>query len=344
MRAASASQHAGSATLDSVAARNFLHIANGTATTRHFAPAGIPGRTSIWADPLHEGPVPAGVADDELVGIRSGFLSNDGTIPVDPINELGRWRSVIERRDYDELVLWYEHDLFDQLNLLQLLSYLATRGLDAQNVSLICIGSFPGRPAFKGLGELTPREIAPLLDERQPVTRAQYTLAAEAWEAFRAPNPTAIEAVVRKDTSALPFLAAALHRFLEDYPWTIDGLSRTERRLLQLAHDPIKLWTAFPKMHEGETAYYVTDGSLGEIATDLSSAIPPLLTLDAVATPKEPLPRGTIASTPFGREVLNRQADRITRCGIDRWMGGVHLEGTGPLWRWDPDTEQLTVQ
>ena len=326
------------------ASTDFLHIANGTATTRHFFEAGIPGETSIWADPLHEGPVPGGVSDDELVRIRSKFLSNDGEVEVDPINELDRWRSVIEHGNYDELVLWYEHDLFDQLNLIQLLSYLADRNIESKRISLICIGSFPGRPTFKGLGELTPREIAPLLDARQPVTRAQYALAADAWEAFRAPNPTAIEEVLRSDTSALPFLAAALRRFLEDYPWTIDGLTRTERRLLQLAQDPIKLWTAFPKMHEGETAYYVTDGSLGEIATDLSSAIPPLLTLDAVATPKEPLPRGTIASTPFGREVLNRQADRITRCGIDRWMGGVQLEGTGPLWRWDPDGEHLTVQ
>ena len=327
-----------------MAARNFLHIANGTSTTGTFASAGIPGETSIWADPLHEGPVPAGVSDDELVRIRSAFLSNGGTIPVEAFNDLRNWRSVIDRRDYDELVLWYEHDLFDQLNLLQLLTYLHGRGLDAANVSLICIGSYPGRPEFKGLGELTPRELAPLLDERQPVTLAQYTLAADAWEAFRAPSPTAIEEVLRSDTSALPFLAAALRRFLEDYPWTTDGLSRTERRLLQLAQDPIDLWAGFPKMHEGETAYYVADGSLGDIATDLSSTTPPLLTLDAVARPNDVLPRGTVASTPFGRDVLNRQADRITRCGIDRWMGGVHLQGSGPLWRWDPDGERLIVK
>ena len=154
------------------ASTDFLHIANGTATTRHFFEAGIPGETSIWADPLHEGPVPGGVSDDELVRIRSKFLSNDGEVEVDPINELDRWRSVIEHGNYDELVLWYEHDLFDQLNLIQLLSYLADRNIESKRISLICIGSFPGRPTFKGLGELTPREIAPLLDARQPVTRA----------------------------------------------------------------------------------------------------------------------------------------------------------------------------
>jgi hypothetical protein len=319
-------------------------VANGTATTRHFLEAGIPGETSIWADPLHEGPVPAGVSDEELVRIRSRFLSDDGRIPVDPVNDLERWRSVIERADYDELVLWYEHDLFDQVNLLQLLSYLASRGFESAKVSMVCIGSFPGRPAFKGLGELTPREIAPLLDVRQPVTRAQYALAVRAWEAFRAPDPTAIEGVLREDTSALPFLADALRRFLEDYPWTTDGLSRTERRLVQLAQEPIELWTAFPKMQEGERAYYIADGSLWEIATDLSSATPPLVMVDAVAGANQALPHGTVVTTPFGRDVLHGRADRIERCRIDRWMGGVHLQGSGPLWRWNPDAARLVHQ
>ena len=35
--------------------------------------------------------------------------------------------------------------------------------------------------------------------------------------------------------SAMPYLGRALERFLENYPSTRDGLSRSERRLLQLA-------------------------------------------------------------------------------------------------------------
>jgi hypothetical protein len=157
-----------------------------------------------------------------------------------------------------------------------------------------------------------------------------------AWSAFRAPSPGVIEALLQTDTSALPFLAPALRRFLEDYPWTTDGLSRTERRLLQLAQEPVNLRTAFPKMQEGETAYYIADGSLWEITSDLSNATPPLLTVDTVASANEALPRANVVATEFGRDVFHQRADRIERCGIDRWMGGVHLRGSGPLWRWDP--------
>ena len=36
------------------------------------------------------------------------------------MNALKNWRAVIERHEsYEELVLWFEHDLFDQLNLIR---------------------------------------------------------------------------------------------------------------------------------------------------------------------------------------------------------------------------------
>ena len=44
-----------------------LHVANGTSVTDTLALTGIPGRRSIWADPLYDGPVPAGLTDEELV-------------------------------------------------------------------------------------------------------------------------------------------------------------------------------------------------------------------------------------------------------------------------------------
>jgi hypothetical protein len=45
-----------------------------------------------------------------------------------------------------------------------------------------------------------------------------------------------------------------------------------------------------------------------------------------VATPLE--------LTDAGRAVLAGQADRVELLGIDRWLGGVHLQPDS-LWRWD---------
>ena len=313
----------------------FLHVANGTSTTMTIEAAGLPGAVSIWADPLHDGPVPGNLTDEELVDVRARQLSDADSFAA-TVHVLTEWRTVIQQHDaYDELVLWYEHDLFDQLNIIQLLSWIRAQLPVTKPVSLICIGSFPGRPTFKGLGELTTQELAPLLDTRQPVDEAQYALARRAWQAFREPTPEPIDDLRQTDTSALPYLAAALGRFLQEYPWTTDGLSRTERRLLQLAEaGPIGLAAAFPRMHDGEKAYYVSDGSFTDAIETLSHTSTPLIVHTASDTQDERVLAGSVSLTDAGRNVLAGKLDRVVTFGIDRWLGGVHLRRDN-LWRWD---------
>jgi hypothetical protein len=318
----------------------FLHVANGMSTTRTIHEAGIPGSSSIWADPLHEGPVPGQLSDEELLDVRARYLASgldsDGD-PAELIAELRSWREVIDDHEsYDELVLWYEHDLFDQLNLIQLLNRIGQTHRVPGKVSLICVGSFPGHPRFKGLGELTPDELGSLFETRQPLGGAQYDLAARAWESFRDSDPRPLAALLDTDMSALPFLAAALGRHLEDYPWTRDGLSRSERRLMTLAQEgPIDIWTSFPQMHDDETAFYITDQSFWEIVKALESATAPLVAVDVTSEVPDRLPKGTIALTDTGRAVLEGRVDRVERCGFDRWLGGVHLTSSASIWRWN---------
>jgi hypothetical protein len=277
--------------------------------------------------------------DDQLVEVRARHLGGDG----DPANDLRHWRSAIAAHErYDELTLWFEHDLFDQLNLIQVLPWIRERLPSSAVVSLVCIGSFPGRPAFKGLGELAPSELAPLFGDRERVRHAQYALAARAWDAFRSDSPDGLDDLRRGDTSDLPFLGAAVTRFLEDYPWTRDGLSRTERRLLSLAsHGPIALSAAFPRMTGDGDVYHVTDRALADVADALSQTSPPLVTL-APSALEAPRPLDAVLSlTAAGRDVLAGRADRVTLCGVDRWCGGVHLKGRSPGWRWDDHTQRV---
>jgi hypothetical protein len=318
----------------------FLHVANGTSTTMTIEAARIPGAVSIWADPLHDGPVPGLLTDEGLLEVRARHLAGmDGSSFTDAVNELRAWRRMIAALDdYRELVLWYEHDLFDQLNLVHLLTWIRDRLPSTKMVSLICIDSFPGRPTFKGLGELTPRELAPLLDSRKSVTDGQYALAQRAWRAFREPTPEPLDRLRHSDTASLPFLAAALTRFLQEYPWTSDGLSRSERRLLQLAAaGSLTLASAFPQMDEGQRAYYVSDTSLNELADGLAETSPALLT----TSDSEGLHR-TVTITDTGRGVLAGALDRVATCGLDRWFGGVHLQSGSEMWRWEDGSQRIT--
>ena len=45
--------------------------------------------------------------------------------------------------------------------------------------------------------------------------------------------------------------------------------------------------------------------------------------------------------TDAGLRVLEDRDDHIRLNGIDRWVGGVHLNGPEAAWRWDPGTMQI---
>ena len=327
-----------------------LHVANGHCTTGLIELSGVPGRTMTWADPLNDGPVPGNVSDEELLRIRAAFLSPEHV--DETAADLAGWRATIDDQDsYDELVLWFEHDLFDQLNLIQLLAHLANRAGGSEDAggskdpplrSMVSIDAFPGHPDFKGIGELAPPDLDALFAGRRPIIPAQLALAARAWSAYRSSDPRAIEALLRTDTSALPFLAPALARHLEEFPSDRDGLSRSERRMMELALErPADIQQALPRMQDGETAYYITDLSFFDLANALASSSPPLVTINLAHPRGSAMPVGTIELTTHGRDVLHGHEDRLRLCGIDRWLGGVHLEGQGPAWRWSARTGSL---
>jgi hypothetical protein len=55
----------------------------------------------------------------------------------------------------------------------------------------------------------------------------------------------------------------------------------------------------------------------------------------------ERLPPGEIHLTEVGRAMLEGRVDWVRLNGIDRWLGGVHLEGGESMWRWDQDSQGL---
>ena len=56
-------------------------------------------------------------------------------------------------------MLWFEADLYDQLQIVQILARLAELGVPAERITLICIGEYLGIAHFGGLGELRPEQL-----------------------------------------------------------------------------------------------------------------------------------------------------------------------------------------
>ncbi len=159
------------------------------------------------------------------------------------------------------MVLWFEHDLFDQLNLLWLVDRLQRAHVAMERVRLIVIGEFPGVDPFHGLGQLTAPQLASLFPARVPVTESQVSYAADAWAAVCAPTPDRMAALAAPDVSApLRFVPAAIRRLLEELPGHLDGLSRTERQGLgAFATGATTLVEAFGMQAQQEAAIFLGD-------------------------------------------------------------------------------------
>ncbi|HEX6348909.1 MAG TPA: hypothetical protein VF160_05900 [Candidatus Dormibacteraeota bacterium] len=230
----------------------------------------------------------------------------------------------------DRYVLWFEADLYDQLLLIEVLS---THEVEPARMSLVSIGEYRGKAHFGGLGELTPEQLADLLPEAVPLTSEAVELARQAWRAYQDPRPLGLPAIARAVSPELRFLGEAFARLMQEYPWRGDGLSLSERRILQAmdegAPGPRE---AFLALWRRERRPFLADQPTFELIKGLTEAGHPLLA---------PGPdRDGLRLTPIGREVLGGSADHVRLNGIDRWIGGVHLTGEAD-WRYDERLETV---
>src|SRR5262245_3254722 len=133
-----------------------VHVCNGDSTADTLSLADLPGDIRVWADALDQGPVlPA--SDPVYYRLRGEFWSRKGHgSAADAAQKLADWdKAFDEAASADELILWYEHDLFDQLALIRLLARLARHGLP-QQLTIVSIDRHPEVASFFGLGQLKP--------------------------------------------------------------------------------------------------------------------------------------------------------------------------------------------
>jgi MerR-like DNA binding protein/uncharacterized protein DUF1835 len=325
-----------------------LHITNGDSAGNTLRQTAIGGAVLPWQDTLHEGPVPA-LPRLELLRTRARFLADCGW------GRQRELRSSLERRDRQlldalrddlQVVLWFEHDLYDQLQLLDVLALAHTAQAAPE---LIVIGAFPGKPSFAGLGELTASELETLWPSRRRAEPAALQTAATAWAAVQAPEPTALAEWATRETTHLPFLDPALQRLLEELPAPTDGLSGTERRALEViasgAPTPPAAFIATQRLEDapflGDTWFYRTLSALGQdtnrlLETDDGTPLPPPPPL----SDSQRFARLQLRLTATGERTLRGEADRVELLGIDRWIGGTHITPDS-TWRWHPTNREL---
>jgi hypothetical protein len=320
----------------------YLHLTNGTAVIPAIRDAGIVGAIVPWDDVLHEGPVPEGLGVAALRDRRSEFIAGCGWGSFESVR-----RSLTDRdnaleqavrgatasppgRAVDEIVLWLEHDLYDQLQRLQILDRIPLDG--SPRITAV--------PDDDYLGQVPAERFGTLFELRWDVTSADRMAARDAWTAFRSPDPTRILEVLPRVTQ-LRHLEPALRRHLQQFPSVANGLSRTEQQALEVVASGVQtVGEMYVQSHHlREDAVFMGDAAfLIHVGALLRQPVPLLATARGA---RELRLDDHVELTDAGLDVLEGRADRVRLCGIERWLGGVHLSGAGPVWRWDHEQQRL---
>jgi hypothetical protein len=304
-----------------------LHITNGDAALYLLGKAGILGTHLAWRDALNDGPVPFGFSLERTSETRAHYLASHGYgSPIKLIHDFERRDAQVRRAaEFEEVVLWFEHDLYDQLQLLQVLTSLEELNLEPGRVATIQSDHY--------LSSMTVDDILPLFPKRRTATAAIFKSARRNWERFTSPSPSELYAAAGEDAIGLPFLRAAMQRLCEEYPSARDGLSRSQRQaLLAVAQGTARSEELFARTQAREEASFLGNRAFSVMLNDLRAGEGALIEGN----------EESMVLTPLGRRVLAGDADWLNEHRIDRWIGGVHVMPAN-LARWDEDAARFCM-
>ncbi|WP_248927544.1 DUF1835 domain-containing protein [Paenibacillus hamazuiensis] len=330
-----------------------LHIVNGDTVADKLRQGGVEGDILVWREIYPVGPVFGDMENESNRAARAGYLEQVMGIPQAEYIEICRTqeKKLQDFKKYEEVVLWFEHDLFDQTMLCYLLHWFAKRALGKTKLSLLCIGAYPGIELFRGLGQLTAKQLAALSGTWQLVGRKELELGSKIWGAYSSAEIEDHNGVLRLDTSILPFVRDAFEAHLSRLPSARNGLGIIEQATLEtLASGTLKPYELFQKVGNqlnilgtGDLEYWYRLAKMSEEPYPLISIRGPVNFPD-FNNPESSFHECAVSLTELGRNVLDEKQDWAALKGPDDWVGGLRLKGKAPF-RWDPsDKTAIKVQ
>ena len=318
-----------------------LHIRCGSDIKKTLEVAGFTGEFLEYQDPVCQGPV---VKTENYLEVRAEFIAKaygggyEGTYQRFLIDKQ-RLQEVAN--NFERVVLWFEHDTYDQLILIKILAELARRKLPS-TLEIISLNQFPGSERFIGLGQLPPEAIYLLWSQRTPIEPLQLQLATAAWEALCSSTPEQLSVLMRQpDCHALPHLPVAIHRHLQELPSSSNGLGLTEQLILEILKEkPRHCGQVFRELlRVQEPMPWLGDLMFWYIFKNLAEGRYPLVTIQENNEQDWPHYQATISA--LGLEVLNGGRDYLSLNPSARWLGGVEIKAGAPTWRWDEKNARL---
>jgi hypothetical protein len=216
-----------------------LHILNGDSTLFQIKKTSLQGDFFIWREILCEGEITSKVGTNQFWQERERWMAYFSQGGTDEYQK--KFKNKFQDLDisaYAEIILWFEYDLFCQINLIAVLSWLDNLSLKHTKTSLVVVGEQPNHKKMLGLGEINGEEYPILFEQRVDLAKADLSFATEIWDIYRSSNHDKLIGKIKKDSnSKFKYLLPAFKAHLNRFPQKSNGLSKIENNIAEMVKD-----------------------------------------------------------------------------------------------------------
>ncbi len=210
-----------------------LHITNGDMFTKKLKSLNIKGDIITWREMLCEGQTLNNVGSESFWKTRFDFLNKNYKISKATFVEktLKEYRSLCNHKQQDQIVLWFGNDLFCQINLLAVVSWLKSHRKYAE-ISLVVNNS--KTESFE-LDDLSTEALKSSFENRTVLTQDDIEYADYIWQLYCSDNPIRLENLTNYKNYSFKYLPEAITAHLKRFPTIKNGLNSIENNLLHIA-------------------------------------------------------------------------------------------------------------
>lgn len=291
---------------------SLLHITNGDCFTEKLSTLKLKGDVITWREMLCEGKTLTNVGSESFWKARFEFLNKNYKVSKSSFIEktLKEYRSLCNHKQQDHIVLWFEYDLFCQVNMLAVLSWLKVNRKYAE-ISLVCSGKEDSSDKLYSLNDLDSDQLMKLYENRKILSQDDIEYADYVWQLYCSDNPIRLENLTDFKNYQFDYLSDAITSHLHRFPSVKNGLNAMENNILKLSIDkrPTSKRELLKTVLENQ-------GSLGFGNSQYERAITRLKPLFTTFNP--------VRLTKKGKEILNSTTSYYSHIQDDNvYLGGA---------------------
>jgi hypothetical protein len=291
-----------------------IHILNGDALVESFKQFNIKGDYIVWRECLFEGPIFNAKTEIDLANIRAEYISNTyGENEAHYMKDFNNFFNKLKCiNEYSEVTLWFDYDLFCQVNLMYLLKVIAGYKYDIP-IGLVLPKDDGKNKIYKGFGRLTGEQLQELFECRKSLSKEDLHAAEKFWNAYSSTKPLQFEWLLNNTNNTFPFFREALQAHIERFPSMENGVNSIEQIILNSVEEGINdKFKIMERVWKEASIYGLGDLQIFKYIEQLSDSN---LLING----------DKIQITKLGKAVLDNTKNYLELRKSDVWIGGVHL-------------------